>query len=120
MQLFETRTTAPVIVENKKENFVLRRKSVNDDEPDTFIIEQEVMGVTPKQFIQTFKTLSTKQKEWNELIKSCTTFKVEDGIDINCSVIKSPSMFISERFIMNAVYIYEFPEKDEYIVIMSS
>lgn len=29
-------------------------------------------------------------------------------------------MFISGRFVMNGVYIYEYHEKDEYIAILSS
>ena len=119
--VYDSRESFPVFLNKKDKNLVVRCKVFEDDsQPDIMIIEQEAMGITPKQFMWTFKTVTETQVKWNSLIKSCDKLTEEDGIDLIVTIVKSPVMFVSGRILIDGLYTYEDPVKNEYIAAFSS
>jgi len=70
--------------------------------------------------METFSTVTATQIKWNALIKSCDKLFEDDGIDIIVTIVKPPVMFVSGRLLIDGLYTYEDPIKNEYIVAFSS
>lgn len=70
--------------------------------------------------MHSFRTVTETQIKWNSFIKQCELVKVEDGVNIVLTITKPPVVFISGRILIDGMYTYEYPEKNEYIVAFSS
>ena len=120
MDALEVRHKIEVTAVFKNHKSTVKRRDLGDESGiDQFIIEKEVLGVHPAQFMRHYGDM-VKSIKGSTLCKRVDILhqeKDEHGeVDIYASHIKSPTRLISGRIFVDAKYMWH----DKNIVIMSS
>ncbi|TNV80609.1 hypothetical protein FGO68_gene8835 [Halteria grandinella] len=121
LDLIENRTQYPIELEMKKLSGCTVRRRAVDSGIDQFILERTDMGVLPWQFM----SLLRRQEDFVKTNKRTKRFDMleleqhddmSEPVEIFSSILKSPTILISERTFIDAKYVW--PEDN--IAIMSS
>lgn len=121
LDLVENRTQYPIELEMKKLSGCTVRRRAVDSGIDQFILERTDMGVFPWQFM----SLLRRQEDFVKTNKRTKRFDMleleqhddmSEPVEIFSSILKSPTILISERTFIDAKYVW--PEDN--IAIMSS
>jgi hypothetical protein len=62
--------------------------------------------------------MEVEQIKWNSLVKVCELVKIDEGVKVIATLIKIP--LITERLMVDTMYLWKKPEEHEYIAILSS
>jgi hypothetical protein len=87
------------------------------------MLEMDVLGIKPKQFLSLFETIHESQTDWNEHCLKCEYLpqnEKETHLDVFATYIKSPAFFLAGRVFIDARYMLKDPNREEYIAIFSS
>jgi hypothetical protein len=121
LELVDNRYQYPLEVELKKMGGCTVRRRAVESGIDQFILERTDVGVMPWQFIsllrkQEYFVKTSKRSKHFEMLAEEYVGDMTEPIEIFCSILKSPTILISDRTFIDAKYIWP----DDSIAIMSS
>ena len=82
------------------------------------VLEYKAMGVYPAQIYYQFKNLTQEQLKWNKLCGVCERVAMDEQIEVIVTEMRIP--IISNRLFIDAIYLKEYPERDEYMAVISN
>ena len=118
MEYYNKKESIPVVVDNKKNNILLRKVSFPKElnYPEGVIMELQTKEVLPTAFYTVCKNMEIEQLKWNKHCSKC--FVSNQELDVMVTLMKAPFP-LTDRILMSYRHFWEFPEKEEYILIFS-
>ena len=102
----------------------MRSYVVNGDERNgQMIYERRLIGVKPEQLMYLFENITSTQIDWNPHCNSCDYLEGhpdQGGIDVTCTLIKSPAPFMAGRVFFDARYMFTSPSDGTMYALFSS
>ena len=118
MKYYNQRDQYKIGIDNKKHGMQLRQ--VTFQKPLTYppgiMLEYYTKELKPIQFFNVFKNMETEQVKWNKHCQKCFVFDNEEDAIVTEMKLPWP---LSPRIFMNFRYVWEYPDRDEYILIFS-